>query len=71
MLRGSYEPSERRLIWDGISFGIAVGKKVPELFSPRWEDGWEKSIIHWQSKLGISDLMKSSPFQEYLANFYN
>jgi len=71
MLRGSYEPNERRLIWDGIGFGIAVGQKVPELFSPRWEDGWEMSISDWQSELGITGLMKSSPFQEYLANFYN
>ena len=71
MLRGSYEPNERRLIWDGIGFGIAVGQKVPELFSPRWEDGWERSISDWQSELGITRLMKSSPFQEYLANFYN
>ena len=34
MLCGAYEPSERRLIWDAIGFGIAVGQKVPELFSP-------------------------------------
>ena len=35
MLRGAYEPSERRLIWDAIGFGIAVGQIVPDLFSPR------------------------------------
>ncbi|QNI54201.1 plastoquinone biosynthesis coenzyme/ Coq4 family protein [Synechococcus sp. BIOS-E4-1] len=70
MLRGSYEPSERRLIWDGISFGIAVGQRVPELFSPRWEEGWERSIIDWQNELGITELLKTSPFQEYLATSY-
>ena len=37
MLRGAYVPSECRLIWDAIGFGIAVGQKVPDLFSPRWE----------------------------------
>ena len=70
MLRGTYAPSERRLIWDGIGFGITVGQAVPELFSPRWEDGWERSIIDWQNELGITELLKTSPFQDYLADFY-
>ena len=39
MLRGAYEPSESRLIWDAIGFGIAVGQMVPDLFSPRWKEG--------------------------------
>ena len=44
MLRGACEPNESRLIWDAIGFGISVGRMVPDLFSPRWEEGWEKSI---------------------------
>ena len=70
LLRGAYAPSERRLIWDAIGFGIAVGQKVPELFSPRWEEGWEKSITDWQDELGISELMKTSPFQDEFATIY-
>ena len=70
MLRGAYEPSERRLIWDAIGFGIAVGQKVPELFSPRWEEGWERPITDWQDELGISELLKTSPFQDEFANIY-
>jgi len=70
MLRGAYEPNERRLIWDAIGFGFAVGQKVPELFSPRWEEGWERSITDWQDELGISDLLKTSPFQDEFANVY-
>jgi ubiquinone biosynthesis protein Coq4 len=70
MLRGAFEPGERRLIWDAIGFGIAVGQEVPELFSPRWEEGWEKSITDWQDELGISELLKTSPFQEEFANIY-
>ena len=70
MLRGAYAPSERRLIWDAIGFGIAVGQKVPELFSPRWEEGWEKSITDWQDELGISELLKTSPFQDEFATIY-
>ncbi|WP_114992914.1 Coq4 family protein [Synechococcus sp. UW179A] len=66
MLRGSFQPSERRLIWDGIGFGIAIGQVVPELFSPRWEEGWERSVIDWQNELGITEVLKKSPFQEYL-----
>ena len=60
----------RRLIWDAIGFGIAVGQKVSELFSPRWEDGWEKSIIDWQDELDITELLKTSPFQDEFANIY-
>ena len=70
MLRGAYAPSERRLIWDGIGFGIAVGQTVPELFSPRWEDGWERSIIDWQNELGIIQLLKTSPFKDDFVNIY-
>ena len=70
MLRGAYAPSERRLIWDGIGFGIAVGQKLPELFSPRWEDGWERSIIDWHNELGITKLLKTSPFQDDFVNIY-
>jgi len=70
MLRGAYEPNERRLIWDAIGFGIAVGQKVPELFSPRWEEGWERSITDWQDELGISDHLETSPFQDEFANVY-
>ncbi|WP_413429169.1 Coq4 family protein [Synechococcus sp. Cu2B8-bc1011] len=70
MLRGAYAPSERRLIWDGIGFGIAVGQKLPELFSPRWEDGWERSIIDWQNELGITKLLKTSPFQDDFVTIY-
>ena len=70
MLHGVYEPSERRLIWDAIGFGIAVGQKVPDLFSPRWEEGWEKPITDWHDELGISELLKTSPFQDEFANIY-
>ena len=70
MLRGAYEPGERRLIWDAIGFGITVGQKVPELFSPRWEEGWERSITDWQEELGISELLKTSPFEDEFENIY-
>ena len=70
MLRGAYEPNERRLIWDAIGFGIAVGLEVTELFSPRWEDGWERPIIDWQNELGINKLLMTSPFQEDLEDIY-
>ena len=64
MLRGSYAPDERRLIWDGIGFGIDVGRIVPELFSPRWEEGWERPITEWQDELGLTELLKTSPFRD-------
>ena len=54
MLRGAYEPGERRLIWDAIGFGIAVGQKIPELFSPRCEEGWERPITDWQDEFATS-----------------
>ena len=57
MLRGAYKPSEHRLIWDAIGFGIAVGQIVPGLFSPRWEEGWEKLITDWHEELGISEVL--------------
>lgn len=70
MLRGAYEPSERRLIWDAIGFGIAVGQVVPELFSPRGEEGWERPITDWQEELGISELLKTSPFLDEFETIY-
>lgn len=70
MMRGAYEPNECRLIWDAIGFGIAVGQIVPDLFSPRWEEGWERSISDWQDELGISELLKTSPFQDEFENIY-
>lgn len=70
MLRGAYEPSERRLIWDAIGFGIAVGHIVPDLFSPRWEEGWEKLITDWQDELGISEVLKTSPFKDEFETIY-
>ena len=70
MLRGAYAPDERRLIWDGIGFGIAVGQKVPELFTPRWEEGWERPITDWQDELGLSELLKTSPFQDEFEAIY-
>ena len=70
MLRGAYEPSERRLIWDAIGFGIAVGQIVPDLFSPRWEEGWERSITDWHEEPEIGELLKSSPFKDEFENIY-
>ena len=70
MLRGAYAPDERRLIWDAIVFGIAVGQKVPELFTPRWEEGWERPITDWQDELDLSELLKTSPFQDEFEAIY-
>ena len=70
MLRSSYEPDERRLIWDAIGFGIAIGQVVPDLFSQRWEEGWEKPITEWQEELGISELLKKSPFRDEFESIY-
>ena len=56
--------------WDAIGFGISVGQKVTELFTPRWEDGWEKPIVDWQDELGLSELLKTSPFRDEFANIY-
>ena len=55
MLRGAYAPDERRLIWDAIVF-LGRWQKVPELFTPHWEEGWERSITDWQDELGLSEL---------------
>ena len=59
-----------RLIWDAIGFGIAVGQIVPDLFSPRWEEGWKKSITDWHEELGISDVLKTSPFKDEFEDIY-
>lgn len=70
MLRSSYEPNERRLIWDAIGFGIAVGQVIPDLFSQRWEDGWERPMTDWHDELGISELLKTSPFRDEFETVY-
>ena len=70
MLRSSYEPDESRLIWDAIGFGIAIGQVVPDLFSQRWEDGWERPMTEWQDELGISEILKTSPFRDEFETIY-
>ena len=70
MLRSSYEPDERRLIWDAIGFGIEIGQVVPDLFSQRWEEGWERPMTDWQEELGITEILKKSPFRDEFETIY-
>ena len=70
MLRTSYEPNESKLIWDAIGFGIAIGQVIPDLFSQRWEDGWERPMTDLHEELGITELMKTSPFQDEFESIY-
>ena len=70
MLRSSYEPDESRLIWDAIGFGIAIGQVVPDLFSQRWEEGWERPMTDWHEELGITEILKKSPFRDEFEAIY-
>lgn len=33
----------------------------------RWEEGWEEPIATWSERLGLSELLRTTPFPEELA----
>jgi ubiquinone biosynthesis protein COQ4 len=68
ILHGQQQSAEHDAIWAGIRYGLEVAETVgPRLLSTRWEEGWEEPIAIWRERLGLTDLLPRSPFQEELA----
>ncbi len=66
MTRSFMEPTEHRMIWAGISFGIQVGLAGTFIEGCRWEEGWERPLADWREELGLLPLLEKSPFQDEL-----
>ena len=61
-------PDESVLIWKGVRFGLEIAEQVgTSLLAMRWEEGWEEPIATWRDRLGLSELLRTTPFPEELA----
>ena len=47
-----------------IAFGLELGATAPPLLAQRWEEGWTRQLKDWRSELGLSELLKRSPFRQ-------
>lgn len=61
------DPLENERLWDGVRFGLEVARLGPTLLASRWEEGWDTPISIWRERLGLTDLLLQSPFQEELS----
>ncbi|CAK6696081.1 Coq4 family protein [Synechococcus sp. CBW1107] len=67
MFHAMENPQESRLIWEGVRFGLDLAAQVGKrLLAMRWEEGWSEPITVWRDRLGITDLLHSTPFPEEL-----
>ena len=64
MTHSFFYPDEHRMIWEAINFGTQVGLAGVFLEGCRWEEGWERPLAEWRSELGLTSLLKNSPFQD-------
>jgi ubiquinone biosynthesis protein Coq4 len=67
IFHGFEDPEENERLWNGIRFGLEVARLGPTLLASRWEEGWDTPISVWRERLGLTDLLQQSPFQEELA----
>ena len=66
IFHGFEVPEENERLWNGIRFGLEVARLGPTLLAMRWEEGWDTPISIWRERLGLTDLLLQSPFQEEL-----
>jgi ubiquinone biosynthesis protein Coq4 len=45
-----------------VAFGLQLGFVCKPLAAQRWEEGWDRPLSDWREELGISELLKQSPF---------
>lgn len=69
MTHSFINPTESRIIWEGINFGIQLGLAGVFLQGCRWEEGWERSLEEWRAELGLLPLLNDSPFQDELHRY--
>ena len=63
MTHSFIEPDNHHMIWEPISFGTQVGLAGVFLEGCRWEKEWGRLLAEWRSELGLTPLLKISPFQ--------
>jgi len=47
------EPETLPTLLEAIAQGFQMGKTAKSLFAQKWEEGWEKPLIQWQTELNI------------------
>ncbi|MDX2098082.1 MAG: hypothetical protein SFW36_09930 [Leptolyngbyaceae cyanobacterium bins.59] len=50
------EPETLPKLLEAITQGFQMGKTAKSLFAQKWEEGWEKPLIQWQTELNIQPL---------------
>jgi ubiquinone biosynthesis protein COQ4 len=45
-----------------VAHGLTLGATAPPLLAQRWEEGWERPLQSWREELGLTALIKASPF---------
>ncbi len=45
-----------------VAYGLELGRLCGPLLAQRWEEGWDRPLVHWQEQLGITALVAGSPF---------
>ena len=45
-----------------VAFGLQLGYVCAPLAAQRWEEGWDRPLSDWREQLGITELLKLSPF---------
>ena len=42
---------------------MELGRVCAPLLAQRWEEGWDRPLTDWKEQLGITELVKRSPFR--------
>ncbi len=50
------EPETLPPLLEAIAQGFQMGKAAKALFAQKWEEGWEKPLIQWQTELNIQPI---------------
>ncbi|MEY4297643.1 MAG: hypothetical protein RLZZ423_822 [Cyanobacteriota bacterium] len=45
-----------------VAYGLNVGATAPALLAQRWEEGWQRPLREWREQLGLTELIRRSPF---------
>ena len=50
-------------VGQATAYGLELGRVSAPLLAQRWEVGWDRPLAEWREQLGITALVKRSPFR--------